>query len=193
MRANYASLKFAAIADHTPLGPFTAEASLLGGTNQQPMFESGWFDGPTAVGKGFELDAMGVLSCTGTPTYTFGVRLGPTHAAITDTLIAVSAAITCQNGVTNKWWRLWLRAILRTPGQAAGNSTFSVAGFVESPGGFASPFRYALEPTTPDTATWTVAPVDSKVQNYLNLSVACSASNAANAIRCKDCVVRDLG
>lgn len=192
MRANYASLLYSNGSDFTALGTFTSEASLLGGSNQLPAFPALWFDGQTAIGKGFELDAMGVVSSTGAPTYTFTVRLGPL-LDLTGTAIAVSAAITAANGITNKWWRLFLRAILRTPGQGAGNSTFSVAGFVESPGGFATPFQYALEPTTPDTATWTVAPVDSKVQNYLNLSVACGTSNAANAIRCKDCVVRDMG
>lgn len=192
MRANYASLLFSSIADHTALSNFTSEASLLAGTNQWPAFPALWFDGAAAVGKGFELDAMGVLGTTGTPTFTFTVRLGPA-LDLTGTAIAVSAAITGASGVTNKWWRLFLRAILRTPGQGAGNSTFSVAGFVESPGGFASPFAYALEPTTPDTATWTVAPIDSKVQNYLSLSVACGTANASNAIRCKDCVVRDMG
>lgn len=181
--------------DHTALGSFTSEASLLQGTNQQPWFPAGWFDGPGGVGKGFEFEATGVLGSTGTPTYTFTVRLGSTVAVITDAALAVSAALTTESGVTNKWWRLFLRAICRTPGQAAGNTTFSVDGYVESPGGLASPFKYPLEPTTPDTATWTVAPAnfDAKVVNYLQLSVACSASNAANAITCKNASVRYLG
>jgi hypothetical protein len=115
-------------------------------------------------------------------------------AVITDAALAVSAALTTGSGVTNQWWRLFLRCICRTPGQAAGNTTFSVDGFVQS-GGLASPFVYPLEPTTPDTATWTVAPAnfDAKVNNYLQLSAACSASSASNTIRCKNASMKYLG
>lgn len=188
----FSSLLWSNLADHTTLSSFTSEASLLGGTNQLPAFPALWFDSQNAKGKVFEFEASGVLGSTGTPTYTFTVRLG-SATDLTGTAIAVSAAITTASGVSNKWWRLWLRAVCRTPGQGAGNTTFSVDGFVVSPGGFASPFMYPLEPTTPDTATWTVAPINSGVVNYLNLSVACSASSASNAITCKNGTLQDVG
>lgn len=172
-------------ADHTALSSFTTSASLLAGTNNIPAFPALFFDGKDKTGLWFEAEFSGVLSCTATPTYTFGVYLGPL-GTVSDTAIGVSAAITCASGITNKWWRLYLRAVLRTPAQGAGNSSFSVDGFVTSPGGFASPFMYAIEPTTPDTATWTAAPISSLVQNYLQVGVACSASSASNAITLKN-------
>ena len=175
------------IADGTALSSFTSEASLIAFSPADlPAFPALFFNGKDRTGLWFELEASGVLSCTGTPTYTFGVHLGSAGTVAGDTAIGVSAAITCASGITNKWWRLWLRATLRTPGQGAGACTFSVDSYVVSPGGFASPFMYAIEPTTPDTATWTVAPISSLVQNYLQLGVACSASSGSNAITCKN-------
>lgn len=172
-------------ADHTALSSFTSEASLLAGTNNVPAFPALFFDGKDKSGLWFELECGGVLSCTGTPTYTFGARIGPL-ATVSDPAVGVSAAITCQSGITNKWWRLYLRAILRTPAQGSTNSVFSVDGFVMSPGGFAAPYIYPLEPTTPDTATWTVSALSSLVQNYLTVSVACSASSGSNTITLKN-------
>jgi len=182
---SYADCAFTNTADFTALSSFTSEASLLAGLNDQPVIKAGFFaNRGNASGKVIHFYAMGVLSCTGTPTYTFTVRIGSTAAAITGTAVGVSAAITCASGVTNKWWDLYLRLVCRTPGIGSGNATLAGAGYVRSPGGFASPFTYALEPTTPDTATWT-ATIDGSVQNYLNLSVACSASSASNTITCK--------
>lgn len=180
--------------NHTELNTFTSEASLLAGTNQQPWIPANFFDGPNGRGRAFEFEATGYLGSTGTPTYTFTVRLGSTVAAISDAAVGVTAALTTGSGVTDKWWRLFLRVICRTPGQGAGNTTFSVDGFVMSPG-LASPFLYPVEPTTPDTETWTVAPAnfDAKVNNYLNLSVACSSSSSSNKIACRNASMKYLG
>lgn len=179
-------------ADHTALASFTSEASLLAGTNNIPVFGALFFDGKDKTGLWFELEATGIVSCTGTPTYTFGVRMGPL-GTVSDPAIGVSAAITMQSGVTTKWWKMYLRAILRSPAQGATNSSISVDGYVMSPGGFAAPYIYPLEPTTPDTATWTASAFSSLVQNYLQVSVACSASSASNTITLKNGTVRTNG
>lgn len=183
---------FSNIADHTALSSFTSEASLLAGTNYIPAFPALFFDGKDKSGLWFELECSGVLSCTGTPTYTFGVRMGPL-GTVSDPAIGVSAAITCASGITNKWWRLYLRALVRSPQQGSTNTSISVDGFVVSPGGFAAPYMYALEPTTPDTATWTASAFSSLVQNYVQVSVACSASSASNTITLKNITVRTNG
>lgn len=180
------------VADHTTLSSFTSEASLLAGNNYIPAFPALFFDGKDKSGLWFELECSGLLSCTATPTYTFSVRMGPL-GTISDPLIGTSAAITCASGITNKWWALKLRAILRTPAQGSTNSVLSMDGFVTSPGGFAAPYAYALEPTTPDTATWTASAFSSLVQQYLQVSVACSASSGSNSITLKNCTVRTNG
>ena len=56
-----------------------------------------------------------------------------------------------------------------TIGVGANGATITSGGTVQSPVGFVSPFIYALEPTTPPTATWTTT-LDGSVSNYLMLS-----------------------
>ena len=128
MRATASSLLCVSLADHTTLSGFTSEDSLLKGTNQLPVFPALYFDGALGRGRRFRFQAKGVLSCTGTPTYTFTVRLGATGTAATDTVIGISAAITCASGITNKPWELNLELTCRTPGQGAGECGWPWAG-----------------------------------------------------------------
>ncbi len=186
LTGTWSELIFSNRADYTAVASFTTEASLLSGTNVQPVFPALFFDGTRAFGRTVRLLARGIVSSTGTPTYTFQVRFGTTSGPsfISGTSVAVSAAITTASGITNKFWELCLDLVCYTPGIGTGNTTLSGAGYVQSPGGFASPFVYALEPTTPDTATWTSV-IDNSATQYVNLSVACSASSSSNTITCK--------
>lgn len=181
----WASMYYANRADFTALSSFTSEASLLQGQNQQPYIPAGFFDGPRGFGRTLTFQASGVFSTTGTPTYTFQTRLSTTVGATTlsGSSIGVSAAITTGSGVTDKMWTLELNLTCNTPGQGTGNTTLNAFGWVRS-GGFAAPYEYPLEVTTPDTATWTQT-LDATLTYYFNLSVTCSASSASNAIRCK--------
>lgn len=177
--------------DFTAYASSAVEGSLLsGGGNTQPVFPAFSLTGKDAFGKLIVVKASGVLGTTGTPTYTWQVRLGTTQGSsfLSGTSVGVSAAITTASGVTNKYWELELRLVVNTPGMGTGNCTLSGAGYIESPGGFASPFTYALEPTTPDTATWT-STVDGGLAQYLNLSVTSSASSSSNAVTCKQLLV----
>lgn len=170
-------------ADHTSLSNFTSEASLLAGTNEQPLVPADYLNRQR---KALTLLAQGVLSTTGAPTWIFQVRLGSTIGAstLTGASVGVSPTITAASGVTNQAWELCLRMNVVTTGQGANNTTLNCAGFVVSGGGFASPFWYALAPGTPPTATWT-ATIDNSVNNWFNLSVTCGTANASNAITCK--------
>ncbi len=173
--------------DFSALSSFTTEASLLGGTNQQPVFPSLLFDGVRGVGRAFHIRGSGVLSSTGTPTYLLTFRLGTTLGSsyLSGTAIGVTAAITTASGITNKEFWFELDMVCRTPGLGSGNTTLAGAGYVCSPGGFASPFSYPIQPTTPDTATWT-ATIDAAATQYLNVSCTCSASSASNTITLKN-------
>lgn len=181
-------------ADYTALASFTTEASLLAGTNRQPVFPALFFDqGGRAQGRAVGLFGQGVLSSSSTPTYTFTFRFGTTSGSsyLSGTAVGVSAAITTASSITNKWWSFRLDLICTTVGIGTGNTTLSGAGFVASPGGFASPFVYAVEPTTPDTATWT-STIDNSATQYFNASVTCSASNASNTIQLKQLICAGL-
>ena len=182
-------------ADFTALSSFTSEASLLAGLNQQPTIPANTFIDDRTKGATLRIRARGVLGSTGTPTYTFQARLNTTvgSANLSGASVGVTAALTTQSGVTNEQWELLLDLICTTPGQASTNGVLSGAGWVMSPGGLASPFTYPLQPTTPDTATWTTGGFDFSVAHYLNLSVTCSASSASNTIRCKQLIVELLG
>lgn len=179
-------------ADGTAVASTASETSLLGGLNDQPVIPALFFDG-NKVGKAIYLRASGVFSNTGTPTLIFQVRSGTTQgsSSLTGASVAVSAAITTASGITNKWWELHLWLKQATPGFGTNNCTLAGSGYVISPGGFASPFVYALEPTTPDTATWTQT-IDASLTQYLNLSITWSASSASNTCTLKDLYVLGL-
>lgn len=182
----YSELVYTNRADHTAVSNSAAEASLIAGPNEQPVIPALYFDGTKGYGRSVTLQASGVLGTTSTPTIIFQVRFGTTAGSsyLSGTSVGVSAAITTGSGVSNKWWFLQLDLTCNTPGIGTGNTTLSGAGYVMSPGGFASPFIYPLEPTTPDTATWT-ATMDAAVTQYVNLSVTWSAASASNTITCK--------
>lgn len=188
MQTSWGTQLFAARADGTAVASTATEATLLAGIGAQPTLYAGFFDqGNRAFGKRIHLHAAGVFSTTGTPTMIFQVRSSTTqgNTQYGGTSLGVSAAITTQSGVTNKWWELDLYMVCYTPGQGTGNTTLTCNGSVKSPTGFASPFLYPLEVTTPDTATWT-ATIDNSLTQFLNLSMTWSASSASNTVTLKD-------
>lgn len=177
---------FVNTADYSAFNTSASEGSLLSGVNEQPIIPATFFFNKQGRHRCIRFEAMGVLGTTSTPTIIFQVRLGTTSGSsfLSGTSVGVSAAITTSSGVTNKWWALQLDLQCNTTGIGTGNTTLSGSGYVMSPGGFASPFIYPLEPTTPDTATWT-ATIDNSLTYYANLSVTWSASSASNTITCK--------
>jgi hypothetical protein len=130
--------------------------------------------------------ARGIIGTTGTPTIIFQWRMSSTagSSTLSGSSIGVSSAITTASGISNKLWESRLDLICLTPGQGTGNTTLQAHGTVASPGGFASPFVYPLEVTTPDTATW-VQTFDATLTYFVNLSITWSASSASNTITAK--------
>lgn len=181
-------------------GTFTAVASastetgLLSGPNVQPVIPANFFN-PTIGGnnRALRISGNGVFSTTGTPTLIFQFRLGTTAGptTYTGTSVGVTAAITTQSGVTNKYFEFDLVLTCTVPGIGTGNCTLSGAGKVLSPSGFASPFIYPIEPTTPDTGTFT-ATIDGSLTQYLNLSQTWSASSSSNTMTLKRLLVEGL-
>lgn len=174
-------------ANYTAVDTTASEASLLAGLKLQPHIPQNHFDGHKGYGRLIKIVARGVLSTTGAPTIIFQGRLSSTvgSATLTGASVGVSPTITCASGITNKWWELELDLICNATGQGASATTLNCAGSVASHGGFAAPYVYALEPTTPDTATWTAASFDATLTYYFNLSVTWGTSSASNTITCK--------
>lgn len=169
--------------DFTALSSFTSEASLLGGNNMQARIPGGLLDKPN---RAIRFWAWGIAGSTGTPTYIFQNRLSSTvgSSTLSGTSIGVSPTITMQSGVSTQMWEMDLLIAVKTRGQGTNNCTLNCMGWIKSPGGFASPFFYALSPSTPPTGTFT-ATVDGSTTLYHNLSVTCSASSASNTVTCK--------
>ena len=170
------------------------EVSLLTGANDQPCLPALFFAGDDRVSKGIRIEAEGILSVTGTPTWIFQVR-GHTTVGVAQlggVSLGVSSAITAINNVTTVLWSLWLNVICITPGLGAGNTTVSCTGQVASGPGFAAPYVYALQPTTPPVAACT-AVMDSSLLWAINLSVTCNASSASNTCTLKNMRVLTRG
>lgn len=173
-------------ADFTAFNTSNAEGSIITSTvGDQPIIPAQTFHQHER--RSIIIEADGIIGTTSTPTIIFQVRLGTTAggAYLSGTSVGVTAAITTSSGVSNKLWRLRLRLTCNTPGIGTGNCTLSGAGTVWSGGGFASPFEYAIQPTTPDTATWTSV-IDASLTQYVNLSVTWSSSSASNTITTKN-------
>ncbi len=191
--ASWSDLSFVNTADYGAYASSSSEGTLLGTVNDQPIIPALFFFNRFGKGRTIKIEASGVLSTTGTPTIIFQLRMGTTSgsATLTGASIGVTQAITTSSGVTNKRWALEATITCYTPGVGTGNTTLSGSGEVRSPGGFASPFNYPVEITTPDTATWTQT-IDCSLQQYINLSATWSASSSSNTITCKQLLMHAL-
>lgn len=174
----------------TALASFTTEANLMQGAGVGiPTIPGGFFLNPQAAGKVLHVYASGRLSSTATPTYTFSVRLLPSSTWSAGGIGFSTAALTTASGITNAFWELEARIILRSLGSATGADTIACIGKVWSGAGLASPFGYTI-PATAGTITSTT--FDRTVSQYLFTSVACSASSASNTIQQEMCTVTAL-
>lgn len=174
-------LIYANTASGTAKASFTSEVLIndttgMGGQAQLPPNFWVPFYGEDKV---IRIVARGILSSTGTPTYTFSTRLGAagsTSAAI----VLGSAALTTGSGVANQIFEFEGDVIMRSIGAAGANSTVQGLGLITSPG-LASPFAYALFGGAASPGT--VATLDTSITNFVNFNVACSASSSSNSIQ----------
>lgn len=182
-------LIYASQAVGASLNTFTSEA-LLNTTAtmgvQAHLPPDFWLPTPGSVGRGIKVVARGILSSTGTPTYTVNVRLGGA-AAITGPIVLGSAAGTTGSGASSQVWQLEGDVILTAIGAAGGNSTVRGIGVFDGPGipASANVFGGSASPGT-------VATVDTSITNYINVSVSCSASSASNVFALQQLLVYGL-
>lgn len=146
-----------------------------------------WLPNSNSVGRGLRIVARGILSSTGTPTYTFTIRSG-TAAAINTAILLGTAALTTGSGVTNQIWEMQGDVILTTMGAAGNNSTVRGVGTFISPG-----TANKIDPAWGGGATpGTVATVDTSITNFVNFNIACSASSASNTVTIQQLLVFGL-
>lgn len=183
----YMDLVYANLAAGTAKASFTSEFKINDTTGMGPtalLLPEFWLPN-SGIGRGIRIIARGILSSTGTPTYTFTCRLGA-EGSTTAAIALGSAAITTQSGVTNTIWEFVGDVIFTTFGAAGANSTIRGVGTIVG-AGLASPFVYPLYGggVTPGTA----ATVDHSIANYINFNVACSANSASNSITLQQLLV----
>ena len=143
---------------------------------------------PTAVGKGIRIVARGILSSTGTPTYTFTIRSG-TAGNTTAAILLGSAALTTGSGVSNQPFELQGDVFLVSQGAAGANSTVRGTGMIVCPG-LATTIAgvgAGASLTTPTATTF-----DCSITNFINVNVTCSASSASNTITLQSLLIYEL-
>lgn len=137
-----------------------------------------WNPSPTAVGKGLKIIARGILSSTGTPTYTFTIRSGAAGST-TAAILLGSAALTTGSGVSNQPFELQGDVFLVSQGAAGANSSVRGTGMIVCPGLATTIAGVGANAslTTPVATT-----LDCSITNFINFNVTCSASSASNTI-----------
>lgn len=160
----------------TQLNTFTAEDNLQK-TYPPVIIPAGFFLNPSAVGKALKVKAWGQLGTTGSPTFTFSLRLltSATWSA-GGLLLGSTAALTA--GATQTLAPFTLEADISLKALSIGGaSTLQTQGEVRGPLAFASPFGGTIPANNTGI---TLATFDNSVTYYLFLSIACNTSNALN-------------
>ena len=176
-----AELLYANTTAGTAKASFTSEVQINDTTGmgvQAHLPPDFFLPNPTAVGKGIRLVARGILSSTGTPTYTFTVRSG-TAGSTTAAILLGSAALTTGSGVSNQPFELQGDVYLVSQGAAGANSTVRGTGMIVCPG-LATTIAgvgAGASLTTPTATTF-----DCSITNFVNFNVTCSASSSSNTI-----------
>lgn len=176
-----AELLYANTTAGTAKASFTSEVQINDTTGmgvQCHLAPDFFLPNPTAVGKGIRIVARGILSSTGTPTYTFTIRSG-TAGNTTAAILLGSAALTTGSGVSNQPFELQGDVFLVSQGAAGANSTVRGTGMLMCPGLATTIAGLGANAslTTPTATTF-----DCSITNFINFNVTCSASSSSNTI-----------
>lgn len=147
----------------------------------QPYIPKGfWLPGGPA-NRGIGIKACGIVSSTGTPTFTLGVRLGAAGSTTAAQILA-SAPITTVSSAAGGPWEFEGEFFLTTLGASGAASSGRGNGWLKCGGsGFASPFNYVLFGGA--SAPGNISNLDATIDNYVNFNANCSVSNVANSIQ----------
>lgn len=171
------------IVSGTAKNTFTTEAVIndTAAMGAQPVLPAYfWQPGPEGPGHGtLRVVARGIASSTGTPTFTFTVRLGGA-ASTAGPIIGGTVAITTLTGIASRIWEMEFDFQLRAAAAEGGNSTGLGAGIITGPLAFAAPGTAEIWGGAAQPGT--VATVDVSIVNHLNVNAACGTSSASNGL-----------
>ncbi len=168
-------LLYQSIATGTQLNTFTTEDNLQK-TLPHCFIPAGFFNLNT--GKSIRVRASGQLGTTGTPTFTFSLRLLTSTTWSAAGVVWSSAAITAGSGVTLAPWYIDFDLICSVVGTGGGSNT-TLRGMGEVRGGTSLAAGGGVY-SIPGANVAITNSIDSTVSQYLYLSVACGTSNASN-------------
>lgn len=171
-------LLYVSVATGTQLNTFTTEASLMGGL-PHCIIPAGFFNPSNGgVGKTLKVRAYLRIGTTGTPTFTYSVRLLTSTTWSAAGVVWSTAAITHGSGVTLAPVQLNLDLTCRSVGAGGGANTVLAALGIVSGGTALAAAGGSF--SIPNANTAFTASIDATVTQYLYLSMACGTSNAAN-------------
>ena len=171
---------YSSVATGTQLNTFTTEDNLMK-TLPYCIIPAGFFyNSQGATGKSLKVKACGRLGTTGTPTFTFNIRLLTSSTWSAAGIGFASAAITAGSAVTLAPWFMDVEIIFRTLGTGAA-STIACMGEVR--GGTSLAAGGGIYSIPAANTAFTATTYDNSVTNYLFLSAACGTSNASNLIQ----------
>lgn len=173
-------LLHASIATGTQLNTFTTEDNLQK-TLPHVVIPAAFFYSPGSTGKALKVRALYRLGTTGTPTFTFSLRLLTSTTWSAAGVVWSTAAITAGSGVTLAPVQLDFDIVCSSIGTGgAANTVLRGIGLVSAGTAFAAGGGTF---TIPNANTAFTNSIDSTVTQYLYLSAACGTSNAANLIQ----------
>jgi hypothetical protein len=161
----------------TNLATFTAEDNLIK-TFPPCLIPGSFFKALGDASSSLKIRLNGQLGTTGTPTYTFSIRLisGNPAWSAGGLLLGSSGAVPAASTVLLAPYQLDVDCVLRTLGAGGGTHTVVTMGTV-SGAGFSSTGSFPANNVAPTLAT-----IDPSATYSLFVSAACSASNALNLI-----------
>jgi hypothetical protein len=189
---SYRECLYNSIIPGAALNTFTAEAQLNTASVMKPQahipldFWAPYGNPAGAIGRGLHIVARGILSTTGSPTFTITVRGGGPGNITLGPILLGSAVFTAGATVTNQVWELEGDVILEQLGAAAA-STIRGLGTLDG-GGAAAPASVFGGAASPGT----VATFDTTIANYINVNAACGTSNVANTIQLLSLIVEAI-
>lgn len=175
----FGELLYSSVGTGTQLNTFTTEASLMGALPYCKLPVSLWHN-HGATGRVIKVKAWGRLGTTGTPTFTWTVRLLTTSTWSAAGIGFSTAAITCGSGVTLAPWELEITLILRALATGAA-STIACMGFLRGGTSLAAGGGVYSMPAA--NTAFTSTSFDASIDQWLFLSAACGTNNAANLIQ----------
>jgi hypothetical protein len=153
----------------------TAQSILSSSTTNQTAVGPFSVDYFKTTGATWEQEAMGVISCTGTPTFAMGTYFGVAVGTIT-TVLCITAAQTCISGLANVNW--YWNAFGHTRTITATTATMLVTGILIGQIATAAAGNntiYAVNATPPTAVTTDLSSVV-----FIDLKGTWSASSASN-------------